>query len=237
MTGLESYLQNTREPWGLLFYRMVWTQLGPLKGLRILDFGSGFGITADYLAEHNDVTAVEPMEEMTAMTEKVNSFRQIVGDVHMLAEFEDESFDLIVCHNVLEYAADREEILREFSRLLKKGGTLSVVKHHHPGRIMHKVVFENALDETLGILNGDEVQVRNFGTVHYYDPEDLTVWGSNLAISRVQGVRIFWGLPKDNSIKYAAEWQEKMLRIELAVCGQPPFRDIAIFQHILLQKN
>jgi len=237
MSDLEIYLNNTREPWGALFYRMVWEQLSFAKGMRILDFGSGFGITADHLAENNDVTAVEPLREMTVMTAKAHSFLQIIGNVEALREFKDESFDLIVCHNVLEYAIEREEILREFSRLLKSGGILSVVKHHHPGRIMHKIVFENALDEVIGLLHGDEVQVRNFGTVHYYEPEDLTQWGSDLAVSKIMGVRAFWGLPRDNSIKYDHVWQDKMLQIELTVCEQPPYRDIAIFQHILLRKH
>lgn len=237
MTDLEIYLNNTREPWGLLFYRMVWEQLSFAKGLRVLDFGSGFGITADHLAKNNDVTAVEPLREMTVMTSKAHDFTQIIGDISALREMPDGIFDLIVCHNVLEYAVEREDILKEFSRLLKSGGTLSVVKHHHPGRIMHKVVFENALDEVIGLLHGDEVQVRNFGTVHYYENEDLVRWGKGLSVSNTMGVRAFWGLPKDNSIKYNPAWQDKMLQIELTVCEQPPYRDIAIFQHILLKKE
>lgn len=31
-----------------------------------------------------------------------------------LRKFADESFDMIICHNVLEYAKDRENILKEF---------------------------------------------------------------------------------------------------------------------------
>lgn len=38
-------------PWEALMKQMVWRQLGELRDKRILDFGSGKGITADYLAE------------------------------------------------------------------------------------------------------------------------------------------------------------------------------------------
>lgn len=33
-------------PWEQLFKRVLWAQLGDLRGKRILDFGSGVGVTA-----------------------------------------------------------------------------------------------------------------------------------------------------------------------------------------------
>ena len=49
-------------PWECLMKRMVWEQLGYIRDKKILDFGSGIGVTANYLAEHNEVTAIEPDE-------------------------------------------------------------------------------------------------------------------------------------------------------------------------------
>ena len=37
--------------WERLFKRIVWKQIGEIEGKRILDFGSGEGITANYFAE------------------------------------------------------------------------------------------------------------------------------------------------------------------------------------------
>ncbi len=39
--------------WERLFKRIVWEQIGNLAGKRILDFGSGEGITANYFAPKN----------------------------------------------------------------------------------------------------------------------------------------------------------------------------------------
>ncbi|MDE7323041.1 MAG: class I SAM-dependent methyltransferase [Lachnospiraceae bacterium] len=50
------------QPWECLMKRIVWKQLGDIPDKKILDFGSGIGVTANYLAEHNDVTAIEPDE-------------------------------------------------------------------------------------------------------------------------------------------------------------------------------
>lgn len=236
-SDLQIYLDNTRLPWGVLFYRMVLEQLDFAKGLQVLDFGSGFGITADALAAENQVTAVEPLVEMTRMTEKNNPFRQIIGDVTALNAFPNECFDLIVCHNVLEYVGEREEILKAFSRLLRKGGVLSVIRHNHPGRIMQKVVFENALDEAKALLEGGSMEVRNFGSVYYYEPQQLEAWGSGLSIQRTLGIRIFWALQAYDESKKEAAWQDRIFEIEKMVCDQHPYKDIAFFQHILLQKN
>ena len=50
--------------WERLFKKIVWKQLGDMKGKKILDFGSGEGITANHFAEKKDVTAIEPSKEM-----------------------------------------------------------------------------------------------------------------------------------------------------------------------------
>ena len=52
---------NDLQPWETLMKRMVWLQLGDIKNKKILDFGSGIGITANYLAANNDVLAIEPL--------------------------------------------------------------------------------------------------------------------------------------------------------------------------------
>ena len=50
--------------WERLFKKIVWKQLGDMEGKKILDFGSGEGITANHFAEKNDVNAIEPSKEM-----------------------------------------------------------------------------------------------------------------------------------------------------------------------------
>lgn len=50
-------------PQEMLMKRIVWLQMGTLQGKRILDFGSGAGITTNYFARENEVIAVEPSKE------------------------------------------------------------------------------------------------------------------------------------------------------------------------------
>ena len=101
-------------PWEALLKKVLWTQIGQLSDQRILDFGSGIGVTANHYAANNAVVAVEPSEESVQQRWDDHPYRQIIGGTDALWQMPDESFDVIFCHNVLEYAPDREEILREF---------------------------------------------------------------------------------------------------------------------------
>ena len=82
------------------------------------------------MAEHNDVTAIEPDEDSVKEGWADNQYTQITGSTDELRRFADESFDMIICHNVLEYAQDREDIVRQFARVLKTDGKISIVKHN-----------------------------------------------------------------------------------------------------------
>ena len=83
--------------WEQMLKRIVWQQLGEINGKRILDFGSGEGITAAHYSENNSVIAIEPSEEMLSKAWRNDKYVQIAGDVSALAEFESDSFDLIIC--------------------------------------------------------------------------------------------------------------------------------------------
>ena len=106
--------------WERLFKKIVWKQLGDMEGKKILDFGSGEGIMAYHFAEKNDVTAIEPSKEMLSNAWKDYEYTQIVGDVNALSAFKNETFDMIICHNVLKYIDDKAAVVKALARVLKK---------------------------------------------------------------------------------------------------------------------
>lgn len=230
-----SYFNYVNEPWGKLFYLCAWKQLPELKGKKILDFGSGFGITAEYLSKENEVIAVEPSQEMVKIGNKSNqSFHQIVGGLETLKQFADATFDCIVCHNVFEYVEDRNIILAEFMRVLKPDGFISIIKHNKAGRIMQKAVFDYDINAVKALLNGGHNLSKNFGEIKTYEDEMLLVGG--LKIDKCYGICAFYGL-QDNKIKYQKDWLDTMLDIELSVSEREEFRNIAFFHHLILKKQ
>lgn len=235
VANIQAYLENLQQPWGQLYYDILFEQLQDIKGKRVLDFGSGFGLVANHLAKENQVLAVEPNEEMVALRTQDYSYQQLVGSLDQLANLEDASFDVILCHNVLEYVEDRKLVLEEFTRLLKPDGLLSIVKHNEVGRVLQTVVFENDTRKALNLLAGQDLETHSMGLAQAYDL-DAVVEDLAFEVQHYQGIRVFYGL-QDNLFKGQDGWRESMLQMELAVCQDSPYRDMAFFQHYSLKRS
>ncbi len=211
--------------------------MGEINGKRILDFGSGEGITAAHYSENNSVIAIEPSEEMLSKAWRNDKYVQIAGDVSALAEFESDSFDLIICHNVLEYIDDKKTAITEMSRLLKTGGTLSIVKHNRFGRVMQMAVLLNDINRANDLLDGKNSTASKFGCIRYYEDDDILKWCNQLKLKEVYGIRTFWGLQQNQTQHAFEEWQHRMEELELRVAKIDEFRKIAFFHHLIFVKE
>lgn len=218
------------QPWECLMKRIVWRQLGDIYDKKIFDFGSGIGVTANYLTEHNDVPAIEPDEDSVLERWADNQYTQIIGSTDELHKFADETFDMIICHNVLEYAEDRVDIVKEFARVLKHNGKISVMKHNRAGRVMQMVVLLNDFEHAHSLLDG-------YGAIHYYEDADIEKWCPELVITKTMGMRTFWDMQQNQEIHKDADWQDKMVEIEMRVSDMDGYKDIAFFHHIMLEKR
>ncbi len=224
-------------PWECLMKRIVWKQLGDIRDKKILDFGSGIGVTANYLAAYNEVTAIEPDEESVGERWADNYYTQIIGSTDEMRKFADETFDLIICHNVLEYTQDREIIVKEFARALKPDGRISIVKHNRAGRVMQMVVLLNDFEHAHSLLDGNDGMVSRYGAIHYYEDSDVEKWCPELMITKTLGMRTFWDMQQNQEIHKDAEWQDKMMEIEMRVSDLDGYKDIAFFHHLMIKKK
>ena len=222
--------------WERLFKKIVWNQLGDLEGKKILDFGSGEGITANHYAGNNYVTAIEPSEEMLSNAWKDNEYIQIVGDINALSAFEDESFDMIICHNVLEYIDDKETVVKSLARVLKKDGVMSIAKHNRAGRVMQMAVLLDDFEKANALLDGENSTASKFGAIRYYEDEDISKWEPRLIISEIFGIRTFWDLQQNQEKHSDEDWQDKVMQLEMRVAQIPEYREIAFFHHLMLKK-
>ena len=168
---------------------------------------------------------------------KDNEYRQIVGDVKALSEFPDNTFDAIICHNVLEYIDDKKEIVKELARVLKPEGFISIVKHNRNGRVMQMAVLLDDFEKANDLLDGKNSAASKFGEIRYYEDEDITKWAPGLSINKVLGIRTFFDLQQNQDKHPDEEWQKKMAELEMRVSEDPAFREIAFFHHIILKKS
>lgn len=233
---IQQYKQMLEQPWGKIQYEITFAQLVHLKNKKILDFGSGLGLVSQFLSENNEVVAIEPEKEMLFAYPN-HTYEKILGSLEQVKKFEAESFDIVLCHNVLEYIEEnnRENYLSELKRVLKQDGKLSIIKHNQVGKIMQAVVFSNDVDQALELLKGNEFRSVLFNSGTTYTIDELLEM-SKMKLENYQAIRTFYSLQM-NEVKTKDNWLEKMTEMELAVCDLYPYKDISFLQHIWLVKE
>ena len=128
--GFLNLLKTTVNPWRLPYFARVSTQLGvDPRSARALDVGCGGGLLAEELAAMGfAVTGVDPsvqsIETARAHAAQGNlSIDYRVGSGNDL-EFDDASFDVAFCCDVLEHVSDWDAVIGEMARVLRSGGIL-----------------------------------------------------------------------------------------------------------------
>lgn len=237
--AIKNYRSMVDQPWGRMFYEMIYKQLdlSDCKKLKILDFGAGFCITADHYAKSHDVTAVEPSDEMRALRVGDNPYTLVGGGIDYLRDLDADSFDLVICHNVLEYADDKEAILKHLVRVTKPGGILSVVKHNLYGRVMATAVMSDDPKTALSLLD-QGAEKSMFGKRDVYSNEWITdLLKDEMTLIDTYGIRTFFGLSSNNDIKYTDDWYQSMLELETKACSMDEYRKVAFFNHLIFAKK
>ena len=164
-------------------------------------------------------------------------YRQIQGDVRILSDFEDNIFDMIICHNVLEYIENKQNVLTELYRVLKPHGVLSIVKHNRAGRVMQMAVLLDDFDKANDLLDGSNSTASKFGTIRYYEDEMILKWTPGLKNVDCFGVRTFWDLQQNQEKHNTEDWQNRMMQLEMRVSQMDDYRNISFFHHLLFSKE
>jgi methyltransferase family protein len=92
------------------------TSLLPKNATSVLEIGARHGVMTQIMAEmYDDVTALD----LKAPSFQINGVRTVAGDVQQL-QFPDNSFDCVVCTEVLEHVPDYAAGARELVRVARK---------------------------------------------------------------------------------------------------------------------
>ena len=143
----------------------------------------------------------------------------------------------VFCHNVLEYIDDKQCVINELSRVLKKDGTMSIVKHNRFGRVMQMVVLLNDFEKANDLLDGKNSTASKFGEIKYYNDEDILKWCPELSIEDCYGIRTFWDLQQNQEMHDDENWQINMMKFEMRCSNIEEFQKIAFFHHLLINKK
>ena len=171
---------------------------------RLLDIGCGPGtVTAGLALQTGAVVGLDASAEMVDEARRhvadsgIENASFEVGSAYSLP-FDDESFDVVYAHQVLQHLADPVRALREARRVLRPGGLVAVRDADY--QTMVHAPREAAIDYWLGLYhevataNGGEANAGRYlprwvraagfvdptvttSTTTYADPDSRAVWG------------------------------------------------------------
>jgi len=118
-----------------LYLKHLGEYLPEVSKLRILDLGCGAGgVCVSFANRRNRVVGLDLDKKLINLTsinvnDSEDDFPPHGGVSEILASgirlpFKDETFDLVVCNDVIEHLDEQEELIREIYRVLKVGGYL-----------------------------------------------------------------------------------------------------------------
>jgi 2-polyprenyl-6-hydroxyphenyl methylase / 3-demethylubiquinone-9 3-methyltransferase len=128
--GFLNLLQTTLNPWRLPYFKRI---LGQLQidpdGSRALDVGCGGGLLTEEIAAMGFcVTGIDPSVRSLEIARAHAAQESLrieyrVGYGHDLP-FENESFDVVFCCDVLEHVTEWDAVIRDIARVLRGGGVI-----------------------------------------------------------------------------------------------------------------
>lgn len=240
---IDQYLNYTQMPWGRLFYQSAWHQIDQFFTLQeqsVLDIGCGFGITSnEYALRRNKVTGIDPTKDMIEIAKRNGQNINFLCDSYENVADHIGQYDWIFCHNILEYVEEPKQFIRLISGCQNKNGYLSLIAHNPTAKVMKKAIINKDPDGGLASIGNNKEYSGIIQTdITTYTFDQLSTWlsESGYEIAGHFGIHNIYGYISDNDIKQSEEWHNKTIRLEFELGNQSPYRDIAIFTHIIAKK-
>jgi S-adenosylmethionine-dependent methyltransferase len=209
--------------------------------LDVVDVGAGTGGFAVRLAAlGHHVTVVDPSPDALAAArwraaELGVTLTAVQGEAGDLAALVGEgTADLVVCHNVLEYVDSPAAAMTAIARVLRAGGTVSVLAANIVAAVLQRALA-GRYDEARRLLDPQAPSAPGPAVTEHrrFTLPELTalIEDAGLRVGEAQGIRVFAGLlPGAGADPNAAD---ALRDLEAAAAGYPALRDIAARLHVV----
>ena len=217
------------------------------RPLRALDLGGGTGAAAVSLARRGiEVTLLDSSLAMLKIAERT-ALKAEVGDKVVLQHgdvnqagklFAGESFDIVLCHNVLEYVECPGAVISDSARLMRRDppGLLSILVRNRAGEVLKAAIRAGDLDAAENGLTANWGYESLYGgRVRLFTPDELLAMSKEAGLELIaeRGVRVVADyLPPQ--IDRQAEY-ERIFELERKLGRRPELAAIARYTHHVLR--
>ncbi len=248
--AMAAWRQWQDAPWGRLRYTLAEHNLRRhLDGrpLKVLDVAGGNGVEAARMAAAgHEVTVVDYSAEMLASAQALavstgvsHRVTCIESDAAKLADVvEAGAYDLVLCHNLLQFVPDVELILTSVLQPLKPGGLISVLAANAHSEPMRMAVRDLDLTAALESLDAARHYTKTFSTPVYPRTADEVaevLRGLGCGVLGHYGIRSICDYIPDDQRKYDATFFAELERLEIALSDRPPYVSTARLFHLIAQ--
>ena len=251
-TGAAKYAAYLETPEGRLRLDLAFANLQDFlpqatRSLRALDLGCGTGAIAVRLARLGlHVTLLDaslPMLDFAKRAAREAGLTQRIelkhGDAAELANlFHAGSFDVILCHNILEYVDDPRAVLHSAARALRDtSSVISVLVRNQAGEVLKAAIQDGDLAATEHNLTAEWGHESLYGgRVRLFTAESLQaiLLESSLGVTAERGVRVMSDyLPQRIS---RSDEYERIFELERKLGRRPEFAAVARYAHCLAHR-
>lgn len=247
-THLTAFKENQNTPWGKLRYGVGMANIkkhSHAQNAQVLDVGGGTGLDAiPFAKQGHQVTLLDYSGEMieeakrSAEEEGVSdriTFHQ--GDINSIPTlFPNTRFDLILCHNVLQYVDDINTAIKKMSEALKPNGLLSIIAINRYSEPYRLALHQLDLDGALAALDAEMLHTVVFDAdVHALMLDDMRepLRAAGCAIEGDYGIRCVCDYIQDNEIKNDPKFFAELEKLEYALTDKYPYYLAARFFQVI----
>ncbi len=254
--AFDAHLSDWKEwqetPWGRLRYSIAQANLLrhlPTSPLRILDVAGGNGLdTIPLAAAGHHITLVDFSEEMLAAARRSASASGVAermtlhhADFRELpALFPQPTFDVVLCHNLLQYVEDAAEMLRIVSHALKPGGLISVMASNRYSSAYRTALQHYDFAAAASQLGATSSTAQTFNiSVRLYAGEEIIplLQETGCILLGQYGVRCVNDYIANNDLKADPTFFAQLEQLELAMSDKYPYYLLARFFQLIARKQ
>ena len=243
-TGLSKWKADQSMPWNRFGYELVEHNLKkhiPVNSppLRILDAGGGNGLDSLALARMNhQIDLVDISQQMLNDARSNAALAGVTDRLHTHAmdifsidkEFPANEFDIVLCHNVIQFVDEVNPLIETLLQVIKPGGFLSLITTNQYSLPYHAAFLEQDLDKAFALLDASDQYNSIFEVdVHEYRPDEVIEWltAKGLSLERHYGIRCLYNYWGTNELKEDSAVYGKLKKLEMEFTDREPYKQTA----------